>query len=360
MKKILRICNNFSNLRHNKEVTVKIFFWKGLMILSPGSKTRIIFTYLSIAITMVVLGQYIYCKKYSGYKVYMNGKAISYIKNKEDVYKAKENIESSLKKRLGNIILKDDIKVEKVVINPKYLSDSNSLKKDIIKSSKANLSAFLMKSDGNNIGFLANEDEMRKVLDNIKNSYKEKDKDGVFKLKNHITYIKEEINIGQLNTVEEAINVATVSKTPLICFYKEESLKEIHNVSLSRSASVSNIMYIPSKGAITSNFGERWGKMHNGIDIGASMGTPIHAAMDGKIYCTEWEEGYGNVIKIDHGSNIETVYAHCSKIDVSVGQYVKCGDKIGEVGSTGKSTGPHVHFEIRNNGIPQDPIKYLK
>ena len=100
--------------------------------------------------------------------------------------------------------------------------------------------------------------------------------------------------------------------------------------------------------------------MHNGIDIGASMGDPIYAAMDGKVICAEWEDGYGKVIKIDHGVGIETVYGHCSSIDVNVGQTVKRGEKIGLVGSTGNSTGPHVHFEVRIEDVPQNPITYLK
>ena len=86
-------------------------------------------------------------------------------------------------------------------------------------------------------------------------------------------------------------------------------------------------MYTPAQGAITSAFGMRWGKMHSGVDIGASMSDPIYPAMDGKVCCAEWEDGYGNVIKIDHGSGVETVYAHCSKLGVSLSQSVKRGEK---------------------------------
>jgi murein DD-endopeptidase MepM/ murein hydrolase activator NlpD len=133
-----------------------------------------------------------------------------------------------------------------------------------------------------------------------------------------------------------------------------------YNISLSRGASVKNPFYSPSEGIVTSSFGMRWGKMHNGIDIGSPMGSPIYAAMDGKVSCREWQDGYGNVIKIEHEANIETVYAHCSNMYVSVGEYVRRGEKIGEVGSTGRSTGPHVHFEIRVKGVPQNPLAYLK
>lgn len=117
---------------------------------------------------------------------------------------------------------------------------------------------------------------------------------------------------------------------------------------------------LPAKGTLTSNFGQRWGKMHNGIDIGAPYGTIIHSAASGVVSFSGWQQGYGYVIKIDHGSGIETVYAHCRKIYVKKSQKVKSGEQIGEVGSTGNSTGPHVHFEIRVNGAAQNPLVYIK
>lgn len=112
-------------------------------------------------------------------------------------------------------------------------------------------------------------------------------------------------------------------------------------------------------GSITSEFGKRWGRMHYGIDIAANSGTSIYAAFDGKVACAEWETGYGNVVKINHANGLQTIYGHCSHIDVKAGQTVKKGVRIAEVGSTGHSTGPHLHFEVRLNGKPQNPLKYL-
>lgn len=116
----------------------------------------------------------------------------------------------------------------------------------------------------------------------------------------------------------------------------------------------------PSRGSISSPFGQRWGKMHKGIDIAASFGEPISAALDGNVSYEGWETGYGNVIKIDHGDGIETIYAHCSVITVKKGETVSRGAKIGEVGSTGNSTGPHLHFEVRENDVPINPQEYIK
>jgi len=119
-------------------------------------------------------------------------------------------------------------------------------------------------------------------------------------------------------------------------------------------------MNSPSRGSISSNFGMRWGRMHKGIDIAANFGATINGVLDGIVSYAGWEEGYGNVIKINHGGGIETTYAHCSVINVKKGEVVKTGQKIGEVGSTGNSTGPHLHFEVRENGEAINPQKYIK
>ena len=116
----------------------------------------------------------------------------------------------------------------------------------------------------------------------------------------------------------------------------------------------------PSRGGITSYYGYRWGRLHKGIDIGARTGTPIYAAADGTIESASWDRGYGNLVKISHGSGIETLYGHTSKMVVKAGQKVKKGQLIAYVGSTGHSTGPHLHFEVRLNGNSVNPLKYLR
>lgn len=115
----------------------------------------------------------------------------------------------------------------------------------------------------------------------------------------------------------------------------------------------------PVSGPITSPFGWRWGRMHQGIDIGVPMGTPIKAAAAGTIIYCGWEEGYGNLTVIDHGGNLATAYGHQSSIAVACGQQVAQGQVIGYVGCTGHCTGPHLHFEVRIDGNPVDPMGYL-
>jgi len=110
---------------------------------------------------------------------------------------------------------------------------------------------------------------------------------------------------------------------------------------------------------ITSRFGMRWGRMHTGVDFGSSTGTKIYASDGGTVTFAGWKGSYGYVVIINHGSLYETYYAHCSKILVSAGEKVYQGQNIALVGSTGNSTGPHLHFEIRYNDNPKNPLDYL-
>jgi len=115
----------------------------------------------------------------------------------------------------------------------------------------------------------------------------------------------------------------------------------------------------PVNGPVTSGFGMRWGRMHEGIDIGVASGTPIQAAASGRVVYSGWMDGYGNLVAIDHGRGISTAYAHQSSIAVGNGQTVSQGQVIGYVGCTGHCFGPHLHFEVRINGSAVDPLGYL-
>jgi murein DD-endopeptidase MepM/ murein hydrolase activator NlpD len=115
----------------------------------------------------------------------------------------------------------------------------------------------------------------------------------------------------------------------------------------------------PVNGPVTSGYGWRWGRMHEGIDIAASTGTPIWAAAAGTVIHAGWLGGYGNLVVVDHGNGLATAYAHASAILVGVGQSVSQGETIALIGSTGNSSGPHLHFEVRVNGAAVDPLLYL-
>jgi murein DD-endopeptidase MepM/ murein hydrolase activator NlpD len=147
---------------------------------------------------------------------------------------------------------------------------------------------------------------------------------------------------------------------------RRESQEEIQGIlNDQRSLLAAKPSGWPAKGWLTSSFGMRRDpfngkrKMHEGLDIAARTGTPVYATADGIVSSIRTEPGYGKVVTIDHGYGYRTVYGHNSKYNVKVGQRVRRGDPISSVGNTGRSTGSHVHYEVRLNGVPVNPHKYL-
>jgi murein DD-endopeptidase MepM/ murein hydrolase activator NlpD len=169
--------------------------------------------------------------------------------------------------------------------------------------------------------------------------------DGVKKVTTEIIVLND--NTLSQKLLKEEITTKVQNKEILVGNYMPKTLANANIIS-------------PSRGSISSNFGMRWGKMHQGVDIAANLGTTINAVLDGTVTFAGWQEGYGKVIQLSHSGGIQTTYAHCSFIDVKKGETIKQDEKIGEVGNTGNSTGPHLHFEVRKNGEPQNPEKYVR
>lgn len=163
----------------------------------------------------------------------------------------------------------------------------------------------------------------------------------------------------ELNDLEQTSNalIGMIQRIQASSGYKPKNGSAVRNGSGS--------MMWPLNGTITSNFGYRvhpifkTRKLHTGYDIAARHGTPIAAAKDGRVIFSGWMGGYGKAIIIDHGGGISTLYGHCSALLVGQGRDVDRGQTIAQVGSTGYSTGPHCHFEVRLNGTPVNPGNYL-
>lgn len=160
------------------------------------------------------------------------------------------------------------------------------------------------------------------------------------------------MSISELRTVTETVPVA-----PTVASHPVHSIYDGHDHS---------DWFRPVGGRISSGFGERYHpilhrvKLHTGEDMAASYGTPFRAARDGRVLWSGWKKAYGNTIIIDHGDGTTSLYGHASKLSVKAGQPIRAGEYIGNVGSTGYSTGPHLHFEVRKNGRPVDPSAYVR
>jgi murein DD-endopeptidase MepM/ murein hydrolase activator NlpD len=116
----------------------------------------------------------------------------------------------------------------------------------------------------------------------------------------------------------------------------------------------------PVMGLVSSTYGGRWGRSHQGIDLSAPVGTPVQAAADGVVVFVGTLNSYGLLVVISHGEGWESWYAHNSQVRAQVGESVRRGQSIASVGSSGNATGPHLHFEVRHNGIPLDPLDFLQ
>ena len=158
-------------------------------------------------------------------------------------------------------------------------------------------------------------------------------------------------------------NGEKINEKELESTVKKEAVKEIVLVGTKeRPATVGSGKYIwPLKGGYTktSGFGARWGRQHKGVDLAVSVGTTVYAADGGTVIEAQYSGSYGNVVIIDHQNGQETRYAHNSKLLVKKGDKVYQGQAIAKSGNTGRSTGPHLHFEIRINGVPKNPLNYL-
>jgi len=183
----------------------------------------------------------------------------------------------------------------------------------------------------------------------------------------------ENLYIGETVTVQEGKNGFSEIKTETT--YKngmpqsikvvsdnvvDEPVARIVKVGTKQKEVLKSGLYYPLEGVLSSPFGDRWGRMHEGIDIAVVVGTPVKAAECGVVIFAGDGGSYGNFVKIDHGNGVITAYAHLDSIGVSVGQSVDVNTEIAKSGNTGRSTGPHLHFEVVKDGIPLNPITYLK
>ena len=173
------------------------------------------------------------------------------------------------------------------------------------------------------------------------------------------------LNSGDAHTIANDLNEFSSNENVCISEYYDTFLTcseeaEINKfVSDYKDSTINDYYYSFKKpilrGTVTSRYGGRWGRTHNGIDIADSLGTEIYASQDGSVIFSGNAGAYGNLIKIEHKYGYVTYYAHCNKLLVNVGDYVKQGQLIAKMGSTGRSTGSHVHFEVRHNGEILNP-----
>lgn len=296
-----------------------------------------------IAIALFILGGIFLLKYQLVCEVYVAGESIGYIKDK----KVLENEIQELYDKEGtdNIAF---VELESVpeyklafVSKDKELNDTEVLAQ-IEDSAKITYEYYAVTLNGKEQSVVASLEEAEKIVAEMKKEYKDS--------------VKFAIGINKVHSEneEEYSPVAVASA-------EKEVAKELQKME---NSSVNGVYLAqkPISGTITSRFGSYESIRsfpHNGLDIAAPYGTKIKAAADGKVTFSGWQGSYGNLIIVDCGNNVKIYYGHCSRLLAKVGTKVKAGDILAEVGSTGNSTGNHLHFEIQINGVSVNPQNYI-
>lgn len=286
------------------------------------------------------------------YKVYISGKEVGYILNKNEFEKLIE--ENILNLQEGNIAYVDvkELPSYKLVLADKSQdTNEDEIFTKISENSIITYRVYAVAVNGENTVCVNSEEEAEDTVSKLKEEYK-----------NNLDEIEITINkiyTQDINSVNQTVKVASA-----VDVASEEINIVVEQNEKIKSATLEGVYFStkPVSGTITSRYGANESirdHTHKGLDIAAPYGTKIVAAASGTVTYSGWMSGYGYLIIINHGNGIETYYGHCSKLYASVGDEVQAGDKIAAVGSTGNSTGNHLHFEIRKNGVQINPQKYI-
>lgn len=287
------------------------------------------------------------------YKVTLDGNKIGYIKNiKSFKSRIDKEIINQEGKNIDNVILTKEPEYEIILLSKKInINDAETIEKLKKDDTTITYKFYEVSLNDEAKEFVDTLDEANQVVQKIKEEFDEQEIELDLKITEKYTTDYEKI---KTDTIEIASNkMEEIAEDIKQKKELEDAIAVINGIKLS---------VLPVSGRITSRYGEssRLRKStHTGLDIACDTGTDIKAVADGTVIFAEYNGSYGNLIKLDHGNGIETWYAHCSKLLAKVGQSIKAGDSIAKVGTTGNSTGPHLHLEIRIDGNPINPQNYL-
>lgn len=317
------------------------------------------------------------CIKYKpAYKVTISGETIGFVSN---VNKIEKKIDKYMNDTSGNIAFRqisESPEYElKLIARDKEIKDKTVMLA-IENRTTTTYKKYAVIYDGEQKAVVENQQEAESIINEVKADLNQE-----VELKLGIAEVFSTDNI--VNSKEEATNTLTQLKVAKVTEYQTKKAEEEKALAAQkRKAFVANqamsiattttvgatgslngmALSIPVNGSISSRFGSRSSSrssMHTGLDISTSLGTGIRPITSGTVVYAGYKGSYGNLVIIDHGNGIQSYYAHCSNIYVSQGQAVDSGTTISAVGSTGNSTGPHLHLEIRIGGSPVNPQNYL-
>lgn len=307
------------------------------------------FTILIVLAAFFIVGAITYIYK-PIYSVEYNGEFIGYSENKS---KLQQKINEYIEKGNGENIA--FVKIDKL---PQYKlcflkkgieTNDDEIFKKVIEQGTTYYKYYAIAVSNEEKEYVSTFEEAENVIQQLKNkNSNNKDKLSVVE--------KFETELKEFTSVEKCVSDLYVKKV-----VQSYAVAATGVNSSSKKVELGISLIRPVSGVLTSRFGSRWGSTHKGIDIGAPQGTRIVAAAGGTVTTSAYgyNGGYGNYVIISHENGIQTLYGHCTSLLVNVGEKVSQGQAIATVGSTGRSTGNHLHLEIRVNGVAQNPQNYL-
>jgi len=283
------------------------------------------------------------------YSVTLNGEFIGYTEDKKDMQdKIDEYQKSGDNKTIAFVDIETLPEYKLCLLKKGIESNDDEIFKTVIDTGVPYYKYYAILNGTEEKYFVQTYEEAEKVISDLK------DKNSMNK--EDISYLlKYETELKTFTGVDETVANLYV-ETPVV--KKNTSVNTKKTVDYVNTPLGIALMK-PINGTITSRFGSRSRGLHTGLDIATSLGTPIKAAATGVVTYAGYKGSYGYLVVISHGNGIETYYAHCSRLYVSAGDSVSQGDVISAVGSTGNSTGPHLHLEVRVNGVAKNPQNYL-
>ena len=344
-----------------------------------GKALGIVLFSFSIVVVMILL-------KYKPvFAVELNGEKLGYVSNKEQIESSIEDYKNYRGDNIAFIDIEELPTYEFKLLNNKIDTNEEEVLLGVQESSIITYVSYAIKLDGETKKEVRTLEEAEEVVNNIKEEYKDKiDLDltieEVYESEDpNDGFVEKEVAKTEISSIlddrikakeeEEAKKKAEEEKAKKAAAAKKAALAKANTQSSSSTSTQTTsqslgitLSYPISGGKVSSRFGSRSSvrsSAHTGLDLSAPYGTPIHPVSNGTVTFAGTKGSYGKLIIISHGNGVETWYGHCSSINVSAGQSVTTSTTIGAVGSTGNSTGNHLHLEIRKDGTPLNPQNYL-
>ncbi len=295
------------------------------------------------------------------YQVKISGQELGYIQNKEALEeKVKTSITQKTDKNIDSIEIKENPEYELKLVDKAVETKEDEIATNIEQTAQVTYKYYEIDVNNEKINAVNTIEEAEKLVQQVKEENKETKSEEELNL-SFIEKYTQNLEEVQTNSVEVAKNEVQ-TKITQNQQEKEKQKQEEERINSMPEINGIKLAYKPVSGTISSRYGvsSRIRKStHTGLDIATPSGTPIKVVASGTVTCASYNGSYGNLVKVDHGNGVETWYAHTSKMYVSVGQKVEAGEVIAAVGTTGNSTGAHLHLEIRINGNHVNPQNYL-